>query len=100
MSADLQKFHCKGCNLYFTTDLEVDEVRFCLLCGTQGTLEIASNRLSLCSECGEAEPEHEMQSCPTCSRPMCNSCLHEQANGCRTCRAPIELIDMPVGRPC
>jgi hypothetical protein len=46
------EFRCPGCNLFFVADLEVQDTRFCPLCGhASPELVQVTETKTLCSEC-------------------------------------------------
>ncbi len=97
--SDLRRYRCKGCGVIFTCDLEILELRACPVCANYGTLELASNTIILCSNCGLTIYEHEAEMCATCYAPLCSECAQEE--GCPACRAERDFLAMPVeGRPC
>ncbi len=93
MSGDLQRYRCRGCGVIFMTDLELDEIRFCVCCASPGTMEIASTRLTLCSDCGATIAQHEARACGQCSAPLCAECA---ADLCQACSRQRDWIDMPT----
>jgi hypothetical protein len=64
-------FKCPACNLYFSTDLDRDELQLCPLCGHHSPVPVKiveAKSVSLCAECRDhaakkrdAELEREIE---------------------------------------